>query len=236
MARRPLLTTTLLLMMLLLAVTLPGAGPIRTTGNAGAAPAAPVAGPGSYRWPLSGSPTVTRPFELPPQPWLAGHRGVDLAGLPGAPVLAAGAGVVAFAGSVAGVGVLSIDHPGGLRTTYQPVLPGVSRGTQVAAGEPIGELLAGHPGCPVAACLHWGLRHGDDYLDPLSLLTSARVRLYPVNRPRLTPDRTDSRVSLSNETPHGDGTPRAERVTLPGALSSVWWHRQSGSPVGAVPT
>ena len=31
-------------------------------------------------------------------------------------------------------------------------------------------LLAGHPDCPVAACLHWGLRRGQTYLDPLSLL------------------------------------------------------------------
>jgi murein DD-endopeptidase MepM/ murein hydrolase activator NlpD len=149
------------------------------TGNAGAAPAAPVAAPG-YRLPLAGTPTVTRPFQPPPQPWLAGHRGVDLAGTPGQVALAAGAGLVAFAGTVAGVGVISIDHPDGLRTTYQPVLPLVSVGERVTAGETIGTLLAGHPDCPVAACLHWGLRRGEEYLDPMSLLRITRVRLYPV--------------------------------------------------------
>jgi murein DD-endopeptidase MepM/ murein hydrolase activator NlpD len=129
----------------------------------------------------AGVPTVTRPFQPPPRPWLPGHRGVDLAGSPGVLVLAAGAGVVAFAGSVAGVGVVSIDHPGGLRTTYEPVTPLVTAGAPVVAGQPIAVLLPGHEGCPVEACLHWGLRRGGDYLDPLLLLRLARVRLYPVN-------------------------------------------------------
>jgi murein DD-endopeptidase MepM/ murein hydrolase activator NlpD len=124
---------------------------------------------------------VTRPFDPPPRPWLPGHRGVDLAGSPGTLVLAAGPGVVAFAGSVAGVGVVSVDHPGGLRTTYEPVSPLVTAGARVEAGQPIGLLLPGHEGCPVDACLHWGLRRGSDYLDPLLLLRRARMRLYPVN-------------------------------------------------------
>ncbi len=151
-----------------------------------AVPAAPV-GPDvpsrlTFRWPLAGTPTVTRPFQPPPRPWLPGHRGVDLAGSPGATVLAAGPGVVAFAGNVAGTGVVSIDHPNGLRTTYEPVLPLVRAGQPVGAGQPIGTLLPGHPGCPVAACLHWGLRRGTEYLDPLMLLRAGRVRLLPLDR------------------------------------------------------
>jgi murein DD-endopeptidase MepM/ murein hydrolase activator NlpD len=136
----------------------------------------------AYRWPLAGTPTVVVPFNPPAQPWLPGHRGVDLASTPGADVFAAGAGTVAFAGTVAGVGVVSVDHAGGLRTTYEPVRPIVRRGQPVAAGTVIGVLLAGHPSCPVgiAACLHWGLRRGDTYLDPLLLLGLAPVRLLPV--------------------------------------------------------
>jgi murein DD-endopeptidase MepM/ murein hydrolase activator NlpD len=159
-----------------------GPGPTGPALPGPAGPTAPDPGApaGGYRWPLAGVPAVTRPFQPPPRPWLPGHRGVDLAGSPGVLVLAAGGGVVAFAGSVAGVGVVSIDHPGGLRTTYEPVTPLVAAGAPVVAGQPIGVLLPGHEGCPVAACLHWGLRRGGDYLDPLTLLGLARVRLYPV--------------------------------------------------------
>jgi murein DD-endopeptidase MepM/ murein hydrolase activator NlpD len=123
--------------------------------------------------------TVTRPFDVLPHRYAAGHRGVDLAGAPGAPVLAAGDGLVAFAGMVAGRPVVSIDHPGGLRTTYEPVEPAVGAGQAVARGSPLGTLLAGHGGC--AACLHWGLRRGEDYLDPLLLLEPPRVRLLPLH-------------------------------------------------------
>jgi len=139
----------------------------------------PVAGP--YRWPLDGSPRVTRPFQPPPKPWLPGHRGVDLGASPGDPVRSAGPGVVAFAGVVAGRPVVSVDHPGGLRTTYEPVSPLVRAGQAVAAGTVLGTLLVGHAGCPVDACLHWGLRQGDAYLDPLALLGLAQVRLLPLS-------------------------------------------------------
>ncbi|MEV4511395.1 M23 family metallopeptidase [Dactylosporangium sp. NPDC049525] len=137
-------------------------------------------GSGAFRWPLDPPVAVTRRFEPPPDPYKAGHRGADLLGAPGAQVRSAGTGVVAFAGMVAGRPVMSVSHPGGLRTTYEPVGPSVRAGTVVSAGTPIGVLRAGHAGCPAAACLHWGLRSGDVYLDPLSLLHRGRVRLLPV--------------------------------------------------------
>ena len=144
-----------------------------------------------FRWPLAGTVTVTRRFDPPPQPWLPGHRGVDLAAEPGEQVLAAGGGTVTFAGSVAGRGVLSVAHAGGLRTTYEPVTATVAAGTAVASGDPIGRLDAGHAGCPVAACLHWGARRGEAYLDPLLLLGLGRIRLKPLHattsRAGLTP-------------------------------------------------
>ena len=148
-------------------------------GGAPAASAAPV--PALWDRPLAGSPPVTRPFAPPPSPYAAGHRGVDLAAVPGQPVVAAGAGVVVFAGMVAGRPVVSVDHPGGLRTTYEPVTPAVAAGQAVALGTTLGELAAGHAGCPAEACLHWGLRRGDTYLDPLALLRPPRVRLLPWN-------------------------------------------------------
>ncbi|MGY1812173.1 M23 family metallopeptidase [Blastococcus sp. SYSU D00820] len=151
-----------------------------TAGPSPAAAAPSAAAPVAALWtsPLPGAP-VTRPFEAPPSPYAAGHRGVDLAASPGAPVRAAGAGVVAFAGMVAGRPVVSIDHADGLRTTYEPVTPSVGAGRTVARGDPIGVLARGHLECPVDACLHWGLRRGEVYLDPLALLRPPRVRLLP---------------------------------------------------------
>lgn len=124
---------------------------------------------------------VLRGFDPPEHDWLPGHRGVDLAAPPGATIHAAGAGTVAFAGVVAGIPVVSIDHPEGIRTTYQPVTAWVARGEAVAAGQPIGALAATaqeHPG------LHWGARPAgakDRYLNPLDLLEAPAIRLKPVD-------------------------------------------------------
>ena len=168
-----------LILPILMLLPLPApAGSAPAAGAGPAVPAVPVPAAG-YRWPIAGPPPVTRPFDPPAQRWLSGHRGVDLAGTPGVTVRSAGAGVVFFAGPVAGIGVVSVDHPGGLRTTYQPLDPLVSAGDRVAAGDPVGVLAAGHAGCPVAACLHWGLRQGPHYLDPLLLLGLGRLRLLP---------------------------------------------------------
>ncbi|MGC5291256.1 murein hydrolase activator EnvC family protein [Micromonospora sp. DT231] len=133
-----------------------------------------------FRWPIDGSPLPVRRFDPPPRPWLPGHRGVDLAAPAGAVVRSAGSGTVLFAGLVAGRPVITVGHAGGLRTTHEPVQPAVRPGQQVTAGTPLGELLPGHPGCPAAACLHWGLRRGEEYLDPLALLGLGPVRLLPV--------------------------------------------------------
>ena len=89
-------------------------------------------------------------------------------------MLAAGPGRVVFAGPVAGRGVVSVSH-GDLRTTYEPVVP---VGDVVQGGEVVGVLAPGH--LPCGECLHWGLRRGEHYLDPLRLLRPARVRLLPL--------------------------------------------------------
>lgn len=87
-----------------------------------------------------------------------------------------------FAGVIADRGVVSVEHAGGLRTTYEPIAPLVQAGQRLAAGDPIGAVEPGHPGCPAVACLHWGLRRGETYLDPLILVGRGRVRLLPLHR------------------------------------------------------
>lgn len=162
---------------------------LTVTLTAGLVPRAAAAGPGGspqafaarglWTAPLPGPIHVTRAFDPPATAYGAGHRGVDLAGRVGEQVVAAGAGVVLFAGRIAGRPVISVLHPNGLRTTYEPVEPSVAAGQEVARGSPLGTLVAGHAGCPVDACLHWGLLSGAVYLDPLSFLRPVRVRLLP---------------------------------------------------------
>lgn len=125
---------------------------------------------------------VSRRAEIPEQNWRPGHRGVDLALHHGQEVLAAGDGEIAFVGVVVGTPVVSIVHPNGLRTTYQPVDARVGLGEQVSEGQPIGTLARTtsqfareHTG------LHWGALTGPDtYIDPLTLLEAPRIRLKPL--------------------------------------------------------
>lgn len=139
-------------------------------------------------WPVGDRPDVLRGWEPPPSPYAAGHRGVDLAAPAGAQVRAAAAGRVSFAGQVADRGVLSITLPASgeppLRTTYEPVRALVAEGDEVVAGQVVAELEPGTYHCPAGTCLHWGLKRGTEYLDPLSLLPPGLLRREP---PRLLP-------------------------------------------------
>jgi murein DD-endopeptidase MepM/ murein hydrolase activator NlpD len=136
-------------------------------------------------WPLRPPPAVARGFDAPSPDWNPGHRGVDLPGTPGQPVYAAGAATVVFTGVLAGRPVVSLAHPGGLHTSYEPVRGVVRVGQAVTAETVIGSLVAGHAGCRAAACLHWGAMWGPasraDYVDPLGLLKSTPIRLKPLN-------------------------------------------------------
>lgn len=132
-------------------------------------------------WPLRPEPEVVRPFDPPDSPYGAGHRGVDLLGRGGQPVLAALAGTVTYAGQLAGRGVVVVDH-GTTRTTYEPVTATVAVGTPVAAGSEVGTLEVPGSHCFPRACLHWGWIEGETYLDPLRLVGAGPVRLLPLWR------------------------------------------------------
>jgi murein DD-endopeptidase MepM/ murein hydrolase activator NlpD len=139
---------------------------------------------GRLDWPLRPRPAVLRVFDAPAPDWQRGHRGVDLLGAPGQAVHAAAAGTVVFAGKLADRPVVSVSHPGGLRTSYEPVEARVRAGQLVDAGTVIGTLVAGHPGCGAAVCLHWGAMWGPaanaDYVDPLGLVATTPIRLKPL--------------------------------------------------------
>lgn len=181
-------------------------------GQASAAPAAPTL-PTATSWPLRGMPEVVRSFNPPASPWGAGHRGVDLAGEVGDQVLSAAAGTVTYAGPLAGRGVVVVDH-GTVRTTYEPVTATVAAGAWVAAGDPIGTLDPGH--CAHQPCLHWGLKRGDQYLDPLLLApdgsSGGRYRLVSGSEIPAAEKRAEDRRQLLHSLPSTVG------VTPIGAL------------------
>lgn len=146
---------------------------VEPVGVATTVPASRIAagfdGQALWRWPTGRPAQVARAFDRPPNPWNAGHRGVDLAADAGTAVLSSASGTVVHAGTVAGRPTVSVLHSGGLRTTYEPVDPLVVVGQIVAAGDPIGVLIdvadSSHTG------LHWGARfEKNNYIDPLRLL------------------------------------------------------------------
>ncbi|MEU6096137.1 M23 family metallopeptidase [Streptomyces sp. NPDC047079] len=133
-------------------------------------------------WPVGVHPPVVRGWEPPATPYGPGHRGVDLAAGPGDPVRTVAAGRVAFAGRVAGRGVVSVELTGTgappLRTTYEPVRASVRTGDTVRPGDVLGVLEPPTAHC-AGPCLHWGLRSGETYLDPLTLLPPWLLRAGP---------------------------------------------------------
>lgn len=193
--------------------------------------AAAVGQSGQWQWPLSPDPVVAAAFRAPVQPWGPGHRGVDLLGSVGQPVSAIGAGTISFAGLVAGRGVVVVDH-GALRSTYEPVLAHVRRGESVAAGQVIGTLEAVSSHCPPQACLHLGVRRGEEYLDPLTLLGPRQVRLKPLSGTALAsgpaPGPTQMREGqfagqgqpASGIPPASEGPP-AENLTLTAGVTAT---------------
>jgi murein DD-endopeptidase MepM/ murein hydrolase activator NlpD len=125
---------------------------------------------------------VLRRFRAPESTYGAGHRGLDLGAADAQSVLAVDDGVVTHAGTVAGRGTVTVAHPGGLSSTYEPVDPAVSVGSVVTTGDLVGILHArdGPRHCGARACLHLGARRGAAYLDPWPLLVGGRVALLPL--------------------------------------------------------
>lgn len=125
---------------------------------------------------------VAERFEAPVRKWGSGHRGIDYAVAPGTAVRAAAAGIVTFAGSVAGTRAVTIDH-GPFQTTYSSLSSvDVAIGQLVERGHWIGAAGEAHPG--IGTGLHLGVKNGDEYLDPELFFgpvdASAAIHLAPV--------------------------------------------------------
>ncbi len=135
---------------------------------AGPAPGGPpVAELGTWNWPVSGAHALARPYVAPAGPYAPGHRGIDIRAPDGATVLAPADGIVHFAGFVVDRPVLSIEHAGGVLSSYEPVQTTLVAGDRVARGQAVGAVLPGHCASP---CLHLGARVDGGYVNPLLFL------------------------------------------------------------------
>ncbi len=119
---------------------------------------------------------VIEHFTLPDEPWSAGNRGLKLSAGPGEVVVASLPATVVFTGEVAGDGWVTLDHGGGLTTTYGVLDPAVGAGARVRTGQRLGSVSDS------TDHLHWGAKLDGVYIDPASLLRAWGVRLVPVER------------------------------------------------------
>jgi len=147
----------------------------------GSGSAAMSAGPGGWTWPVVGP--VIQAFDPPDTPYGSGHRGIDIAAEVGTTIVAPADGTVTFAGPIGGYLFVTIDHGGGLSSTYSWLSEKLIRkGDRVLQGQPIALTGWGHPGAPIQH-LHLGVKLDGAYVDPLSYLgpvsLAAFVRLAP---------------------------------------------------------
>jgi len=124
---------------------------------------------------------ISDPYRAPATPYGPGNRGIEYATDPGTAVRAAGGGIVAFAGLIAHERYVSIDHQGGIRTTYSYLRTiDVVAGQRVVQGDVVGT---------AGARLHFGARRFGAYIDPASLfgvVVRRHGRLVPVSGPPWT--------------------------------------------------
>ncbi len=117
---------------------------------------------------------VADPFREPEDPYGPGNRGVEYDTEPGDVVRAAADGTVVFAGAVARDLYVTVDHGGGVSSTYSYLLRvSVRAGARVVHGQVIA--IAGER-------LHFGVRVDGSYADPAGFIgvRRARVRLVPL--------------------------------------------------------
>jgi peptidase M23-like protein len=126
-------------------------------------------------WPLRGE--VITPYRNGSDPYASGqHRGIDIAGEIGAPVVAAAGGEVRFAGTAgsSGLTVSVRTADGRYDTSYLHLATAAVReGDRVPAGARIGTVGTSGTRSAAAAHLHFGVRDAGSrhaYHDPLTFL------------------------------------------------------------------
>ena len=120
-----------------------------------------------WSWPVIGSRSVVAPYRAPAHRYGAGHRGVDVGATMGTAVAAPADGVVAFRGTVVDRQLITIEHAGGLVSTFEPLRSDLVVGDLVAEGQAIGVIDVGGHTPPGA--IHLGVRLNGDYINPMLL-------------------------------------------------------------------
>jgi hypothetical protein len=120
---------------------------------------------------------ISDPFRPPATPYGAGNRGLEYVTVPGTAVRASGDGTVVFAGTIAGALYVTLSHADGLRTSYSYLATiEVVTGQRLRQGARLGT---------TGDRLHFGVRSGDTYLDPVLLFAGGPVvvELLPTDPP-----------------------------------------------------
>ena len=125
-----------------------------------------VASVQTWAWPVH-PVRVVAAYAAPAHRYGPGHRGIDLAASERADVRAPADGLIAFSGDVAGRGVVTIDHDGGLVTSLEPVAGELAVGERVEQGQRIGTASVGGHAAP--GTIHFGVRRDGEYINPLLL-------------------------------------------------------------------
>lgn len=148
-----------------------------------------------------------------------GHWGIDLEVPLGTPVVPAWAGRVTFAGSVAGMPSVTIDHGGGLRTSYSYLASiDVSAGQWVDRSTRVGTTGVDHD----REVLHFSVRVDGVYQDPAAWLRCRRelsggLRLVPLAAGAAYPARRATRHPRWNLRPASSRPPPRRRGRVPRA-------------------
>ncbi len=124
--------------------------------------------PSGWRWPLLGPITQRFGERLTVYGF---HYGIDIDGDTGDPVRAARAGTVVVGGRYDQCGGLEVhvDHGDGVVSWYRHLSRvDVTVGQAVAAGTVVG--LVGNTGCSLGSHLHFAIRIGKTFVDPLRYL------------------------------------------------------------------
>jgi murein DD-endopeptidase MepM/ murein hydrolase activator NlpD len=126
------------------------------------------------------------------------HNGVDFAAPTGTPIYASAAGVVRSAGDGGPCGnMVQIDHAGGLTSAYchmSRFAAGLHAGQHVEARQLVG--YVGQTGRATGPHLHFAIKRGESYIDPLALKLDG-VRVVPIPyRDEFTKIRTEMDAAL----------------------------------------